>query len=385
MRSRLSLLCLLIAFQFVSAPVSAQQDPCTTVVQDFIAQNPGVTGNSVYAILNRDRARGCILGPTDRSGIENRYQTLFSNTASSAQKAVARTEVFDLAVEEFSEWDGSICDSANDPVCMVGRHVNQIQELKASLVSSASDPDPGIVNQDNWFVQAATGEIRISNVNVSSFLADACATDVTDTQCRDAIALSGSFMRTSLAMNQVIAAYRLPIIEANAEFLSLRDREWDAYFNEISVQWPWELYVNSRRFTKKNRDQLGNFPRAPNKRWIVLHPSLGFEHIKAPGGDTSTGAAVFVEIAGFERWAWRDGQARNRWGLSVIASFANIPNMDGVGYGAFLHTPIKNMSIGAVWRDGDAGSETGIVANFNIAALLQEYGNLDLADFLTPQ
>ena len=136
-----------------------------------------------------------------------------------------------------------------------------------------------------------------------------------------------------------------------------------------------------RERTTENR---GEFPRAPNSRWIALSPSLGFEHIDVGGGEDSTSAAVFVELLGYERWHWRDGKADNRWGVSLVASFANIPGMDRVGYGAFLHTPIQNVSIGAVWRDGDAGSETGIIANVNLAALIQEYGNFDLGKFLNP-
>ena len=42
------------------------------------------------------------------------------------------------------------------------------------------------------------------------------------------------------------------------------------------------------------------------------------------------------------------------------------------------------MAIGAVRRGGDAGTETGIVVNFDLAALLQSYENIDLKEFLKP-
>jgi len=43
------------------------------------------------------------------------------------------------------------------------------------------------------------------------------------------------------------------------------------------------------------------------------------------------------------------------------------------------------MSIGDVWRDGNAGSGTGIIAKFNLAALLQQHGKIELDDFVERQ
>jgi len=381
MRSRILFVSLACS---IFAPVSAiaQDDPCVAAVEQFVAETPGVGANSFYSLLNVQKESGCILGPTDTSGIETAYQILFSKASTTAEKAVARSQLFDLSIGEFSEYPSSLCDARDVPGCMVGRHVDRIRELEAALMTGTDRPAAGIVSTDSWAIRNPNGEVAISRINLNEFLIQACATGIDDEQCREAIALSGSFMRTSIAMIQVIAAFNEPTIAANEEFLSMRDREWDAYFNEVSVQYPWELYINSKRFSRKNRDDLDGFPRAPNSRWIVLHPSVGFEHIDTPVGSSSTGAAVFVEVAGYERWSWRDGSAWNRWGLSGVVSFANIPGMDEVGYGVLLHTPIQSISFGAVWRDGDAGSETGIVANFDLAALIQQYEEIDLKKFL---
>ena len=369
---------------FAAGIVHAQQDVCTQAVQDKLAEIPGATGASVYAILNMERAMGCILGPTDISGIEERYQTLFDSTTSATEKAVARTQIFSLSIDQFSGMPSSICDGQQVTGCMIGRHVNKVQELQQALVSSTTDPQDPIISPSGWAVVEFDGTIALSNIRLQPYLQQECATDITDAQCRAAIKLSASFMRTSIAMDQVIIAYNQPMIEANAEFLSQRDQEWDQYFNTVSVQYPWELAFNSRRFTKNNAAELGNFPRAPNSKYVVLHPSLGFEHIDTPLGDSGTNAAVFLELFGYERWRWRDGKANNRWGLSVIASYVNVAGMDDIGYGLLLHTPFKNMAIGAVYRDGDAGSETGIVLNFDLSKFLEQYKNVDLNEFLTP-
>jgi hypothetical protein len=369
---------------FACGLVSAQQDACVQAVQERLSNISGATADNVYAALNPERAIGCVLGPTDTSGIEERYQTLQDQTNSATERAVARTQLFSLSINQFAGISSSICDDPNVTGCMVGRHVSKIRELQDMLVSSATDPGAEIMNTSAWAVTEFNGSISVSNIELLAYLKQECATDITDAQCNAAIKLSASFMRTSIAMDQVIAAFNQPMIEANAEFLSQRDKEWNQYFNTVSVQFPWELAFNSWRFTENNAETLQNFPRAPNSKFILLHPSLGFEHIDTPGGDTSTNAAVVLEIFGYERWRWRGAKATNRWGLSAIVSYADISGMDEIGYGVLLHTPVKNIAFGAVYRDGDAGSETGIVLNFNLSKFLEQYKNIDLSEFLTP-
>jgi hypothetical protein len=93
-------------------------------------------------------------------------------------------------------------------------------------------------------------------------------------------------------------------------------------------------------------------------------------------------AAIVVEVVGYQGWRWRDGKQHNRWGASAIISVADIKGMDTLGYGALIHTPIAYTSIGVTWRDGDDGTEVGVVLNLNVAKLLEKYDNNDLKDFL---
>ena len=108
----------------------------------------------------------------------------------------------------------------------------------------------------------------------------------------------------------------------------------------------------------------------------------GVEIIDSPDDNNGTQAAIVVEVFGYQRWRWQDGEQRNRWGVSAILSVADINGMDTVGYGAMLHTPIKHTALGVVWRDGNDGSEVGVLLNLNLAQLLQKYNNGDLMSFL---
>jgi hypothetical protein len=363
-------------------PTFAQQDPCIGEVAAITGQRTSIQGGNVYAILNSGRSRGCILGPTDTSGLSIHYRVLYDSTATANARAVARTELFNTAIGQFEGLPTASCIDQLNSACMIGRHVARIKELRSALMSSPVDRNLDVIDPGNWFVIESTGVVKISDLHLNNYLTQECATSVSDAQCNNAIAISAKIMRTSLSMDQVIIAHNQPMIEANAEFLSQRDKEWDAYFNTVSVQFPWELAVNGRRFRSNNAGELDKFPRAPNSKFIILHPSAGFEHIKGASGDTGTNAAVFLELLGYEWWQWREGNSRNRWGGSVVASYANIPSMDSIGWGIFLHTPVRNISIGAVRRDGSAGAETGLILNINLATLLEQYNNGDLNTFL---
>jgi hypothetical protein len=47
-----------------------------------------------------------------------------------------------------------------------------------------------------------------------------------------------------------------------------------------------------------------------------------------------------------------------------------------------FHTPLRNISIGAVWRDGDDGDSINLVFSVNLATLIQQYKSADVKDFI---
>ena len=115
---------------------------------------------------------------------------------------------------------------------------------------------------------------------------------------------------------------------------------------------------------------------------MLFHPSPALEVIDSPIDGKSSEAAVLVEVFGFQHWQWRDGKQRNRWGASGIISMADINGMETFGYGVLLHTPVRNVAFGVIWRDGEDGSKMGVVLNLGTAKLLKSYRNDDLMSFL---
>jgi hypothetical protein len=361
---------------------SAQEEPCAKFHAEKI--KPPVTAAEILTRLKENQRTGCILGTTDTTDVQKLTQQLFQPN-SSIDTAVIRTQLSDAMLHEFDGLPASICEAPNDAACMVGRHVQQLRALRQKLLEGSQDRTDPLLSINNWTLHPFTAELPISKIGLQSYLVQECSASVTALQCAAAVSLAAKVMRTSLATDQLIAAYNLPIIDANKRFLSLRDKEWDSYFNDVSVQYPWELGWNSVRFSKAHKADAKLFPRAPNSKLIALHPSAALERVELPTGESGTLAALVVELVGYESWHWRAGEATNRWGASLIASIADVPGMDAMGYGVLFHTPIRNVSIGAVRRDGDAGSEVDLVINVDFAQLIQEYSQMDLVDFLAPQ
>lgn len=352
-------------------------EPCMDHYRDVIQPNAEAAAE-VYPLLNNERGRGCILGATDTTAIEQQYQTLLGSTLEPADRAMARTLLLDALIDQFSDVPTRICDDSS-PACVAGRHLDNLERVRRQIEQGEFDPIEQSL--DSWFPTEFDGSISMSSVVISDLLEQQCTAGIDTADCAEAVALSAKLMRTSLAMDQLIAAYRLPLIEVNEAFLSGRDREWQTYLNESPVQYPWELAVNGWRY-QRTTDDLDKFPRAPENQWILFHPSPGAESVDTPGGGRTTAAAIVVEVIGYQRWRWQAGERRNRWGVSAIVSLVDIDGMDTMGFGAMVHTPIPHASLGVVWRDGDAGSETGILLSVDLAKMIQQYGNGDLFSFL---
>jgi hypothetical protein len=359
---------------------SAEIEPCAAEYDKQLKSDepPGIP--QVWITLNNEQQSGCILGATDSTGIRQLYLDL-QRLPPGGDMAVARTQLFDRMLAQFDGIASSVCDG-DSTACVVGRHVEAIRSARELLNTGHPNATDPLLSNSSWVVVQSNGNVGMSKVSLLRYLTSECQQGADSARCRSAVENAAKIARSSEAVFQAIIAHRMPIIEANEVFLTTRDKEWNSYFNEVSVQYPWELALNGWRFQKKTTQaERAGFPRAPEHKLIAAHPVPAFEYAEV-AGDHSTQAAVVVELLGFERWRWRDGKAVNRVGMSLAASFTDLPGADAVGYGVVFHTPVRNVSIGAVWRDGDDGNSINLIFNVNLAALIQQYKNADVKDFI---
>jgi|KBSSwiStaDraftv2_1062776.scaffolds.fasta_scaffold15232_6 hypothetical protein len=373
---------LVLLAALTTSAYAAQPEPCGQVFEKIVKETPPPDVQRLWPLLSDERESGCILGDTDTTGIRDLYLALH-DPKPGAGVAVTRKQLFDQLLAQFDGINSNVCDD-NSPACVVGRQKQAITNARDLLANG--EPHPDSKELSSWAVQDRKGDIGASQIVLESFLEKECAAGLATAECRKAFEVGAKVARSTEATFQAIVAFRKPIIDVNEEFLTRSDKEWDSYFNVISVQYPWELGINSVRFQKKLKKEHkdpAQFASAPEDKLIVLHPSPGFEYAQV-GDEHGTQAAVVLEVFGYERWRWRNGKAVNRMGVSLAASFSDVPGADAIGYGLMFHLPWRNVAVGAMWRDSDAGDSINIVFNADVAALIEQYKNADVEDFLTP-
>lgn len=375
----MTVLCLLIWSEICFA----QADPCEVFYTEKIEQSELDGAFAYSAIYNHaSTPTGCILGKQDTTEISVALKSLYANNDTSDQDVGEKQDqIFDLVLQDLESLIVDICSESNMAGCIINNEITAILRLRAYLDGPYKLKVP-LLSSDNWTVKN-DGRHLVTGDNVQDYVVKQCQASVDTDDCEFAVMLAAKIIRSSSSMQQLVANYKRQIIGQNKKFLTTREKEWNQYFNVVSVQYPWELGFNSWLYTKdKSDEELAKFPRAPESKYIAMHPSIGYEYIKTPNQNSSLEASVLLEIAGYEMWKWNDGEASNRWGGSVVVSFADIQGMDAAGYGLLLHTPIQNTSIGVIWRGGDAGTEPGVFINVDLAKLLMNYKDKDLGDFL---
>jgi|GEM_PF-2451176 len=377
----------LLGFAALSEAQAVEVEPCAEIyeaeINDLQSGGQTIAGSSVYGVLSLQLESGCILGEKDSTGIRQLYTAL--PNVPDEKRAKARADLFDAIEAQLEGLPSSTCANPGDPAaaCIVGRQLKSIRDVR-ELLEQGNPPlaDPKLSN-NNWTVVTGAGRIPISGVALQPLLATECAEGALTPRCRTAVDLAAKLMRSALGTFQAISAHARPTIEGNAEFLSKRDKEWNSYFNDISVQYPWELGFNGWWFQKKTpAEERRGFPRAPARKFIALHPAVGFEYAEGIDGKRTTQGAVVLEVFGYERWHWKDGKAAGRVGASLAISFTDVVGADSVGYGMMFHTPYRNMSMGAVWRDGDSGESVNFIFNLDPSSWINHYRNFDLMEFI---
>jgi hypothetical protein len=120
--------------------------------------------------------------------------------------------------------------------------------------------------------------------------------------------------------------------------------EWNYYFEEARVMYPWELTAQFESIMKAHDPNRG-FLRAPTEQTFWLHPSVAMESvIGAPDGDRLQPALV-LELYGKNWWSFKsyddtkdrltlDGWAK---GFSVIATYSDVADVHNWGVGLSAH------------------------------------------------
>jgi hypothetical protein len=169
-------------------------------------------------------------------------------------------------------------------------------------------------------------------VNVGAVLDPECPT-FTSANCAQAFQLASGTLRTARLVEAALNYYAKPLLGAALAHASMRDARWTAYFDETLVQFPWELGLNSWRFSRKAKRSRG-FVLPPSNQLIFLHPMAGLEYIGSAPEGSRLEPAVGLEVLGFNFWKWNDSnEPATAFGLSVVAAFSDRQGTQAGGIG----------------------------------------------------
>lgn len=127
---------------------------------------------------------------------------------------------------------------------------------------------------------------------------------------------------------------------------------WGAYRdNAHSLYW-WEVFVNGRLMDSKLLGEGGSAPCAkvgdtrvgfcdvPTKQLVLLHPDSALRFSRTAKSSDELKPALTIELIGFYSWDWAgpsSAKMKNRWGVSLAASYTDTQNERKIGYGPMFH------------------------------------------------
>lgn len=119
---------------------------------------------------------------------------------------------------------------------------------------------------------------------------------------------------------------------------------WNGFLFEGFPMYPWESLLNSYWLDSETIEDV------PDRQWVLLHPSVGYELDLDDFEEVRGQVAVGVELG--HVW-YRDLETYERWwGLAALASFR-----DDVGAGAGVSFRWNHLALGVTWHDWDENGD----------------------------
>ena len=329
--------------------VQAQQGDCATIAASAASLPPLVR----LSLLSRTE---CLGGIKDADALTKAAMKVLpakqSDTASKTEIRLVVLSVLDPVLKATSrERDGAPAGSRER--AMLSALDSSVTLVRAAVEGGLSGVDDKLLLTGTWGWDPATAAFGDLSLPVASTVNDACTPAASDA-CKSAVQDAEFVLRAAKLVERGLAYYGRPFLTAALAKTSARDAQWTAYFDETLVQFPWELALNSARFTRAARAVHG-FASPPSDQWVLLHPMAGVEYVwSAPKGSRMT-PAVAMEILGYNRWRWN---ARNKpagaLGASVVAAFSDRANANNVGFGVLVRYQHK-YSVSVTSRGGKTG------------------------------
>ena len=144
----------------------------------------------------------------------------------------------------------------------------------------------------------------------------------------------------AFTLSRMLSAYAGPARRSAVEALEKSEKKWDNFTEKGYSMYPWELALNSARFSATNQDP-------PRDQVVFFHPALSLELV-APSRDSLTQLrrmdAITIEPVGY--LFYND----SRSAYIGISSLVSLPSNGRAGIGAMAHLGTYGKVGAIVWR-----------------------------------
>lgn len=343
-RTALTLVALLL-------PVSGAAQPAANCAA-FATPATGMSAAASISVLYRINCLGGEqdMDPETREAFMKLPEAAFkeAGTASSpVETALIAASVLDTARRELA--------SSPQAVTAFPQALQAIDAATAAIRAGVAPARAALLESGYWRWNPAGEGFEGLPVDLKARLSGCTGTP--DAACLAEYQLAAVVIRAATIAERAVNYYRRPVASIALADALRRDARWTAYFEEAPSQFPWELALNSLRFSRHARSRQG-FVDTPNDQWILLHPRAGFEFVNTAPKGNKLNPAIAVEVVGYNRWTWDDARPARAIGASFVISVSDIADKDVIGYGALVRIAHK-YSASVIWRNGRPGLLVG--------------------------
>jgi hypothetical protein len=241
-----------------------------------------------------------------------------------------------------------------------------IQALKQGIIANPSSPEASL--KLKWKLDSlermppALDGLDFSNTLMAPKCAN-IASNACTTEFNTAADVLRAIFLVNAALDEYTGQFRADAIAAR----KLRRTKWDSYYDDLTFQYPWELWANGYLLERTDDRAMidGNrvgFRALPSNKLVLLHPEAN--PVYADKANKEYDLSLTVELLGYERFGFDGlGKVRHPWGISLLAAYLPKPRSAVSDWTAGLLFKYDGYSIGVTDNHG----ETGIVFNVNLA------------------
>jgi len=326
----------------------------------------GVSADASYfAMLDALMRRPCFGDQANASRLGKRVNEILA-----AEDNSSATDRTDRALAEIGAYLTENYDRQNGIQVEITDLVSKaLLSLQESVRARPEDPETAL--KANWqFRQLGRPPRALRGLDLARLLPEDRCAPVSAGACEAELAFAVQLLQAVQLINLSIDTYTEKFRGDVLADRTLRRSKWDSYYDDLTFQYPWELWANSLllQWTDDRKSMDGNllgFRKLPGSKLVLLHPEVNL--LYAQDAESEYDTALTFEVLGFENFDFGSkGKVDSSYGMSLLAAYVDGPDGRDAGWTGGLMFKLNGYSLGITDNHG----EQAIIFNINLSQRL---------------